>query len=67
MPLSQEQVAPLKIAAMLLLADAQDPDEELVTLAALKLAKQEQQSNKFGHQGPYDCSKSTDFLHCKWN
>ena len=46
---SQEWVAPLKIAAMLLLADAQDPDEELVTLAALKLAKQEQQSNKFGH------------------
>ena len=52
---------------MLLLADDQDPDEELVALAALKLAKQERQSNKFGHRGPYDCSKSTDFLHCKWN
>ena len=38
---SQEWVAPLKIAAMLLLADAQDPDEELVALTALKLAKQE--------------------------
>ena len=56
-------MAPLKIAAMLLLADAQDPDEELVALAALKLAKQERQSNKFGHRGPYDRSKSTDFLH----
>jgi len=47
---------------VLLLAAAQDPEEELVALLTLKLAKQEHRSGRYGWRGPYDRLKSHNFL-----
>src|SRR5882724_3548656 len=55
-------LSPLQRAGALLLADAQDLEEELAALLTLKLAKQECRSRRYGRRGPYNRLKSCNFL-----
>jgi len=57
----------LEILGIIMLADAEDDDEELVALLFLRLAFTEQRdrkarSGKYGRRGPYKSRKSKDFF-----
>jgi len=54
--------APLWDLAALLLAEAQDEEEHLITLLVLSLALHKLESNRHGLHGPYKQEKAEGFL-----